>query len=82
MRLFVVGSEYVVCCARVEQDFDTNKDKRGGGEKKERFFIQNPTQNFYFCGIFFTRLNFTTISSLYIYLYYNKEEKKKFSFQG
>ena len=60
---------------------DTNKDKRGGGEKKERFFIQNPKHKIFTSAEFFTSLNFTTISSSYIYLYYFNKEKKKFSFQ-
>tara|TARA_B110000459_G_scaffold30597_1_gene31260 strand:- start:2596 stop:2811 length:216 start_codon:yes stop_codon:yes gene_type:complete len=61
---------------------DTNKDKRGGGEKKERKIFHSKSHTKFLLLRIFTRLNFTTISSSYIYLYYNKEEKKKFSFQG
>ena len=55
MRLFVVGSEYVVCCARVTRRVGQIKTRGGGGEKKERkiFHSKSKTQNFYFCGIFF-----------------------------
>ena len=51
-------------------------------KRREKFFIQNPKHKIFTSSEFFLSLNFTTISSSYIYLYYNKEEKKKFSFQG
>ena len=51
-------------------------------KRREKFFIQNPKHKIFTSAEFFTSLNFTTISSSYIYLYYNKEEKKQFSFQG
>lgn len=51
MRLFVVGSEYVVCCARVTRD--TNKDKRRRRKGEKNFSFKIKTQNFYFFGIFF-----------------------------
>ena len=58
MRLFVVGSEYVVCCARVTRR-DTNKDKRGGGEKKERKIFHSKSKHKIFTSSeFFFKLEF------------------------
>ena len=84
MRLFVVRSEYVVC-RRARVTRDTNKDKerrrREKGEKNFSFKIQNT--KFLLLRNFFLKLEFHhNLFFVYICLYYNKEEKKKFSFQG
>lgn len=56
MRLFVVGSEYVVCCARVTRDTNKDKRRRRKGEKNFSFKIQNT--KFLLLRNFFLKLEF------------------------